>query len=97
MGESRQVAAQDLTVQAVVDVAPALSDPAVRPWEWEPFGGSDLQREQALEAARVYADSEYAVVESVEPAQQGLVTVYTDQINLTVPAGYPFAVQESGG
>ena len=87
----------DLTAAAVIDVAPALSDPAVRPWEWEPFGGDDHQRQQALEVARMAADCEYAVVESVQPAQQGLVTVYTDQINLTVPAGYQFAVRESGG
>ncbi len=97
MGESRQVAAQDLLEAAVVDVAAALTDPAVRPWGWEPFGGDDRQRQEMLEAARLAAECEYAVVESVQAAQEGQVTVYTDQINLTVPAGYRFTVQEHAG
>jgi hypothetical protein len=97
MGESRQVAAQDLTADAVVDVSAALSDPTVRPWGWEPFGSDDRQRQEAIESARIAAESEYAVVESAQAAQDGQVTVYTDQINLTVPAEYRFAVQERSG
>lgn len=97
MGESRQMAAQDLPAAAVVDVAAALSDPAARPWGWEPFGADDRQRQELLEAARIAAECEFAVVETVEHGQEGQVTVYTDQINLTVPAGYLFTVQAQGG
>ena len=97
MGESRQVAGQDLTAGAVVDVSAALTDPAVRPWVWDPFGSDDRQRREAIESACIAAEFECAVVESVQPTEQGQVIVYTDQINLTVPATYRFAVQEQSG
>jgi len=84
------VAAEDLTAATLIDVAAALVDPSVHPWVWQPFGDNDRGRQEAIASARVAAEFEYAVVESVESAEPGRVHIYTDQINLTVPVGYRF-------
>lgn len=93
MGDNLEVAAQDLRAAAVVDLAAALADPVVQPWVWQPFGDAG-QRQEAIDAARMMAECEYAVVEAVQPAEANRVTIYTDQINLTVPAAYRFVVRE---
>ena len=95
MGDNLEVAAQDLRASAVVDLAAALADPVVQPWVWQPFGGDASQRQEAIDAARMIAECEYAVVEAVQPAEADRVTIYTDQINLTVPAAYRFVVREA--
>lgn len=94
MGANREVAAEDLEEAAIVDLTPALNDPTVHPWVWQPFGNNDQQRQEAIAAARAVSEHESAVVETVEAREAGSVTVYTDQINLTVPAGYRFTVTE---
>lgn len=94
MGTIRQVAAEDLDAAAIVDLTPALNDPTAHPWVWQPFGNNDQQRQEAIDTARAVSEYECAVVETVETREPGTVTVYTDQINLTVPAGYRFTVTE---
>lgn len=94
MGTNREVAAEDLTTDVVVDLTPALNDPTVHPWVWQPFGKNDQSRQEAIAAARAFSECEFAVVETVETGEPGRVTIYTDQINLTVPTGYRFTVNE---
>ena len=94
MGTNREVAAEDLFADAIVDLTPALNDPTVHPWVWQPFGNNDQQRQEAIAVARAVSECECAVVETVETGEPDRVTVYTDQINLTVPAGYRFTVNK---
>lgn len=91
MGQ-RSVAADHLRADDIVDLLPALQDPQLHPWVWQPFGPDADVRNQAVDTARDIAQYEYARVETVETRPDGSAVVYTDQINLTVPAGYQFPV-----
>ncbi len=96
IGSTRSTAAEHLDTGDLVDLEPALRDPRLDPWVWAPFGTSESSRRAAVEAALIDAESQYAFIEAVEPSQDGTIVVYNDQINITVPAGYPFTVFEPG-
>jgi hypothetical protein len=92
MGSGQSVVAGELCEGDLVDLVSVLRDPAAHPWVWQPFGGDETARREAIETAALAAQCEFAVVESVERTDSGAVLVYTDQINLTVPADTRFEV-----
>lgn len=92
MDSGRSVVAEQLREGNVVDLVAVLSDPATHPWVWQPFGPDEPARRLAIAAALCMAECQFALVEGAEMTDSGTVMIYTDQINLTVPAGYGFMV-----
>ncbi|MCK0441203.1 hypothetical protein MUG78_17530 [Gordonia alkaliphila] len=79
---------EKLTDAYGVDLTPLLENHPDWFWEWTPFGApSAAEAAQALSAAKMVAEAEFAAVESIE-ATGDKVIVYNDQCNFTAPAGF---------
>lgn len=88
-------AAEDIREGDYVDLTPPLDDSSgsVHPWVHQPFGAVDEQLAEAVVAtARMAAQDEYAIADASTVNDDGTVNVYTDVINLVVPAGYQMTV-----
>lgn len=87
MSHTEHVNPTDLREGDLIDLQPLLElvdESSVHPWVWKPFGGDSGADTEALQAARRVAESELAVVESIEVNSDGTVVVYNDQINITM-------------
>lgn len=85
MSRTEQVKPAELRGGDAIDLSPLLDAPGVHGWVWQPFGADEQARREAIESARLVAECELAVVESVESVDGGNVVIYNDQLNLTVP------------
>jgi hypothetical protein len=85
---TQRVKPPDLREGDVIDLSPLLGDPRAHAWVWQPFGHDEQGRQEAIATARLVAECECAVVESVERIDGGQVVVYNDQINVTVPEDF---------
>src|SRR5699024_1160686 len=87
------IPAEQIREGDLVNLTGPLHDSRVRPWVHQPFGDDAGQLADAVDTARMTAEHECAIADPSTVNADGSVNVYTDMINLVVPAGYQMEVE----